>query len=115
MCYPVDMLRTARQKKKICSLCPFAKTADLIGDSVTLLIIRDLFTGPKRFGDLEKALVGVSTRTLSIKLKQLEEEKIITRSEYATRPPKVEYSLTKKGVGLHGVARAMIAFGERYL
>ncbi|MEI6480431.1 MAG: helix-turn-helix domain-containing protein [bacterium] len=109
------MLRTARQKKKICSICPFAKTADLIGDSVTLLIVRDLFVGPKRFGDLEKALAGVSTRTLSLKLKQLEEEKIITRTEYLEKPPKVEYSLTKKGVGLHGVSRAMIAFGKKYL
>ena len=109
------MLRTRRQKKKICTGCPFAKTADLIGDSVSLLIVRDLFSGPKRFGDLEKSFAGVSTRTLSKKLKFLEEEDIVSRTEFVEKPPKVEYALTKKGVGLHDVSRAMIAFGKKYL
>ena len=109
------MLRTAKQKKKICSECPFAKTADLIGDSVFLLIVRDLFTGPQRFKNLEKNLVGVSTRTLSQKLKLLEDEGIVSRTEFVGKPPKVEYVLTKKGIGLHDVARAMISFGKKYL
>ena len=109
------MLRTAKQKKKICSSCPFAKTANLIGDSVTLLIVRDLFSGPKRFGDLEKALEGVSTRTLCEKLKNLEDAGILTRIEFVGRPPRVEYLLTKKGEGLRGISKAMITFGEKYL
>lgn len=109
------MLRTKKQKKKICSNCPFAKTADLIGDSVTLLIVRDLFSGSKRFGDLEKGFAGVSTRTLSEKLKNLEDEGLVIRNEFAEKPPRVEYSLTEKGIGLHEVYNAMIEFGKKFL
>ena len=109
------MFRTEQQQKKLCASCPFAKTANIIGDSVVLLIVRDLFTGPKRFGDLEEALTGVSTRTLSEKLKMLEEEGLISRQEFVGKPPRVEYTLTKKGAGLNKVADAMIAYGSEYL
>jgi DNA-binding HxlR family transcriptional regulator len=109
------MLRTKRQKTTLCASCPFAKTANLIGDSVVLLIVRELLRGAKRFGDFEEAFAGVSTRTLSEKLKHLEDEKVITRKEYGGKPPRVEYSLTKKGAALSKIADAMITFGKKYL
>ncbi len=95
--------------------CPIAKVADLIGDTVTLLIVRDLLSGPKRFGDLESSLAGVSSRTLTKRLKMLEGCGLIVRHEFAERPPRVEYALTKKGRGLGRVANAMKEYGETYL
>lgn len=109
------MLRTAKQRKDICKDCPVAKTADLLGDSVTILIVRDLLVKPSRFGEIETSLSGVSSRTLCLKLKMLEDEGLITRKEYKTHPPKVEYRLTAKGEAFHGVLDAMRAYGKKYL
>ena len=108
------MFRTKEQHKK-CNSCPIAKTADLIGDSTTLLIIRDLAKKPRRFTDFETSLPGVSTRTLTEKLKVLEAEEIIVKEKYAEFPPRVEYKLTKKGKGLLGVIAAMEKYGKKYL
>ncbi len=109
------MLRTPAQRKEICKDCPVAKTADLLGDSFSILIVRDLLVQPRRFGELEKSLAGVSSRTLCNKLKLLEEEGLVKRKEYKTHPPKVEYSLTRKGEAFHGVVDAMRAYGKKYL
>ncbi len=109
------MLRTAAQRKDICKDCPVAKTADLLGDSVIILIMRDLLVKPCRFGELESSLSGVSSRTLCIKLKLLEDEGMISRKEHKTHPPKVEYKLTRKGEAFHGVLDAMRAYGKKYL
>jgi DNA-binding HxlR family transcriptional regulator len=109
------MLRTKKQEKAICKDCPIAKTANLVGDSCTLVIVRDLLSGPKRFGELEKSLQGVSTRTLTKKLGILVAENLIDRKEYIGKPPHVEYSLTKKGEGLHDLTEAMRVYGEKHL
>lgn len=109
------MLRTPSQRKKLCTPCPIARVADLIGDSYTLLVVRDLLAGSKRFGDLAASLEGISTRTLTKKLKALEEYGIIKREEFSEKPPRVLYSLTKKGLGLHSIAEAMRKYGEKYL
>lgn len=112
---PVDMLRTSKQQKKLCHSCPTAKTANLIGDSCILLIIRDLLTGPKHFGDLVTSLTGISTRTITNKLSLLEEKKIIHREEIHGRPPRVIYSLTDKGTELQAIIDAMSDYGKKYL
>lgn len=109
------MLRTQEQQDKLCSACPIAKTADLIGDSFVLLIVRDLLKGPKRFGELEFSLSGISTRTLSKKLKMLEEKGIIEREEFIEKPPRVEYSLSEKGRALNSLIKTMLKYGEKYL
>lgn len=109
------MFRTESQQKKICTKCPIAKTANLIGDSVILIIIKELMQKPKRFGDLCTILDGVSTRTVSEKLKKLEEEKIVIRTEYSEKPPRVEYQLTKKGKGLKKIVHALLVYGEEFL
>lgn len=109
------MFRTTSQKKKLCTNCPIAKTADLVGDSVVLIIVRELIAGPKRFGDLIDILEGVSTRTLTQRLKKLEQDKVILRTEFIGKPPHVEYSLTAKGKGLKKIVDALCQYGKDFL
>lgn len=108
------MFRTESQTKKLC-VCPIGKVAHIIGDSTALIIVRDLFDGPKRFGDLVTSLSGISTRTITKKLKILEENEMILRTVISKKPPHVEYSLTNKGKGLKPVEEAMRRYGEKYL
>ncbi|MBX4192449.1 helix-turn-helix transcriptional regulator [Candidatus Parcubacteria bacterium] len=89
--------------------CPMHKTALLLSDPWTMLLMRDLLTGPRRFCDLERSLVGISTRTLTLKLKKLEEERMLKKSKEGT------YVITRKGKGLAPVERAMRRYGEKYL
>lgn len=109
------MFRTKAQQQKICTNCPIAKASDLVGDSVVLIIIRELMTSSKRFGEIHEILGGVSTRTLTEKLKRLEEQKIVIRLEYKEKPPHVEYMLTKKGKGLKKVVSALSEYGVKFL
>lgn len=109
------MLRTKRQKKNLCRSCPVAKTADLLGDSITLLIIRDLLEKPRRFGDFELALQGVSTRTLSNRLKTLETCGLIERDDSLRTLPRIDYRITRKGAALRPLIEAMRTYGEKYL
>ncbi len=92
-----------------------AKTANIIGDTFTLLIIRDLLDGAKRFGEIEKSLNGVSSRTVTNKLKFLEERGLVTRAEFSEKPPRVEYSLTKKGKSLSSIIDSMRSYGTKFL
>ncbi len=94
--------------------CPIARTARLIGDTWTLLIVRDLMRGHKRFGELEESLSGISPKTLSQRLKMLEAAGVITRQAFAEIPPRVEYALTEKGQALIPIIEAMQEFGERF-
>ena len=109
------MLRTKKQEEKICGACPIAKTANLVGDTFTLLIIRDLLTDPRRFSDLQSSLSGVSTRTIVKKLKHLENQGVIKRKALSERPPHVEYSLTKNGKALYKIVESMREYGGKYL
>lgn len=109
------MFRTPQQLKKNCRGCALARTADITGDTWSLLIIRDLMSGSKRFGDLESSLAGVSSRTLVKKLKFLEDHSIICRKQFREMPPRVEYGLTKNGKELNGIIEAMRKYGEKYL
>jgi DNA-binding HxlR family transcriptional regulator len=97
------------------SPCAITRTAQLVGDLWTILIVRDLMSGPKRFGQLQESLVNVSPKTLSHRLKMLESANILTRHAYAEIPPRVEYSLTEKGHALSAIIESMRAFGQQYL
>ena len=108
------MLRTAKQRKSLCTECPIARAADIVGDSCSLLIVRDLLTGEKRFSELENSLSGISSRTLANKLKNLEKVKLLVRKQYKN-PVRVEYSLTKKGTALRTVMNAMRSYGSKHL
>jgi DNA-binding HxlR family transcriptional regulator len=96
-------------------VCPVARTADIISGKWTLLIIRDLTTGTKRFSELERSLAGISPKTLSERLSALDREGVLHRRTYAEVPPKVEYSLTEKGQELVHVIDAMRAYGNHWL
>ena len=96
-------------------VCPVARTASIVSGKWTLLIIRDLTTGTKRFSELERSLVGISPKTLSERLSALESEGILQRKTYAEVPPKVEYSLTEKGQALFVLIEDMRAYGRRWL
>ena len=96
-------------------VCPVARTAEIVCGKWTLLIIRDLATGTKRFSELERLLHGISPKTLSERLSTLEAEGVLRRRVYAEVPPKVEYSLTEKGRDLVAVIESMRVFGNRWL
>ncbi|HVV38906.1 MAG TPA: winged helix-turn-helix transcriptional regulator [Candidatus Paceibacterota bacterium] len=91
--------------------CPISKTATLLSDTWTMLIVRALLESKEamRFCDLERELDGISTRTLTLKLKKLEEEKMVKRTRNG------QYQPTRKGEGLRIVERAMRRYGEKYL
>lgn len=92
-----------------------AKTANIIGDTFTLLIIRDLLNGSKRFGEIETSLAGVSSRTVTNKLKFLEEKGLVKRVEFSEKPPRVEYSLTPNGRSLSTIIDSMRNYGTKFL
>lgn len=97
------------------SVCPVALTAEIISGKWTLLIIRDLASGVKRFNQLERSLHGISPKTLSERLRSLEEEGILTRQTFAEVPPRVEYCLTEKGRDLVCVIESMRRYGKQWL
>jgi DNA-binding HxlR family transcriptional regulator len=96
-------------------ICPVARTAEIISGKWTLLIIRDLTEGTRRFSELERSLAGISPKTLSERLTALERESILRRRTYAEVPPRVEYSLTPKGQALAEVIEAMRTYGKHWL
>lgn len=95
--------------------CPVARTAQIIGNKWTPLIVRDLAHGHRRFSELERSLTGISPKTLSERLKRLEEAHVVARHCFAEVPPRVEYSLTPKGFALLPVIESMREFGNRWL
>ncbi len=89
--------------------CPIKEVAQMLSDTWTMLIIRALNEGPKRFCDLERWLEGISTRTLTLKLQRLQELELIEKS------PEGVYHTTPKGHGLKIIERAMITYRKQYL
>jgi DNA-binding HxlR family transcriptional regulator len=97
------------------SRCPVCRTAEIISGKWTLLVIRDLASGSQRFCELERSLEGISPRTLSLRLRALEEEGIVERHTYPEVPPRVEYALTEKGKALVPLIEDMRSYGRRWL
>ena len=94
--------------------CPVEVTLLLLSNKWTVLILRDLFTGTKRFGELKKSLNGVSQKVLTTNLRSLEEKGIIEREVFPEVPPRVEYKLTELGKTLEPILDSMHAWGEFY-
>ncbi|MBK19021.1 MAG: transcriptional regulator [Rhodospirillaceae bacterium] len=95
--------------------CPVARSANVIGDRWTLLILRDLFqNGRCRFQSLLESLDGIAPNTLSARLKSLEANGIIERDFYEMHPPRAEYLLTEKGRALGPIIRALYKWGDQY-
>lgn len=97
------------------SRCPVCRTADVVCGKWTLLVIRDLAEGRSRFCELERSLEGISPRTLSLRLRALEEEGIVARHTFPEVPPRVEYALTEKGEALVPLIEDMRRYGRRWL
>src|ERR687894_2858658 len=95
--------------------CPVCRTAEIVCGKWTLLIVRDLSEGRSRFCELERSLAGISPRTLSLRLRALEEEGIVHRQTYPEVPPRVEYALTEKGRALVPIVESMRVYGREWL
>ncbi|MEA2458178.1 MAG: hypothetical protein QOC95_1150 [Thermoleophilaceae bacterium] len=95
--------------------CPVCATANLVCAKWTILVIRDLADGRSRFCELERSLAGISPRTLSLRLRALEEEGIVDRRTYPEVPPRVEYELTAKGRALLPLIDDMRSYGREWL
>ena len=94
--------------------CPVEVTLLLLSNKWTILILRDLLTGTKRFGELKKSLSGVSQKVLTANLRSLEEKGIIEREVFPEVPPRVEYRLTDLGKTLDPIIKSVHAWGKFY-
>ena len=112
----MKVMTTARARYKTTvrtnERCTVERTVDVIGGKWTTLILRDLLGGTRRFGELRSALTGISPKTLTERLRDLEASGVVTRTIYPEVPPRVEYALTEKGEALRPVIGAMAAWGE---
>src|SRR2546428_13517478 len=97
------------------SCCSVAACAEIIGAKWTAILVHDLSEGARRFSELEHSCSGISPRTLSERLRALEQEGIVGRRSYPESPPRVEYELTKKGASLLPIIDAMREFGHAWL
>ena len=102
------------EKTKELPACPVETTLTLIGNKWKVLIIRDLLTGTKRFGELKKSIGSVSQKVLTSQLRAMEEDGLIHREVYAEVPPRVEYSLTELELSLKPILDAMVNWGNNY-
>ena len=94
--------------------CPVETTLTLISDKWKVLILRDLMSGARRFGELKRSLGAVSQKVLTAQLRQMEDSGLLTRTVYPEVPPRVEYRLTDLGRSLKPVLDAMQSWGEAY-
>lgn len=100
--------------RKLFTECPVEYTATLIASKWKVIILRELIDGTKRYNELTRNVVGISAKVLTQNLRELEEDGILTRKVYPVVPPKVEYTLSKKGNDLKPVIEAMRTFGLKY-
>ncbi len=97
------------------SPCPVACSLDLLGDKWTLLVVRDLFAGRKRYGEFAGAMEKIPTNILAERLKRLEAAGLIASSAYQDNPPRHEYRLTPAGEALRPVMQEIVNWGRRHL
>ncbi|MGC8493361.1 MAG: winged helix-turn-helix transcriptional regulator [Syntrophobacteraceae bacterium] len=94
--------------------CPVEITLALLGNKWKVLILRELFKGTRRFGELFHGISGISQKMLTQQLRQMEEDDLVERKVYAEVPPRVEYSITETGRSLKPILDEMHRWGERY-
>jgi DNA-binding HxlR family transcriptional regulator len=94
--------------------CPVERTLAIVGDRWSMLILRDLRNGARKFRELQASLKGISPNTLSARLKLLEEHGILGREFYEQHPPRAQYRLTPKGDELRSVLGALRNWGEKH-
>ena len=94
-------------------ICSISRTLEVVGERWTLLIVRDIFFGVRRFGDLQTSL-GVARNVLTDRLNHLVEDGIVAREPYQELPTRYEYALTPKGMDLLPVLLAMMQWGDKH-
>ncbi len=94
--------------------CPVETTLMLIGDKWKVLILRELVLGTKRFGEIHKAIGGISQKVLTQKLREMESDGLLERIAYPEIPPRVDYTLTELGMSLKPVLDSMATWGSMY-
>ncbi len=103
--------RTVRPKR---SACPVSRTLDVLGDRWSLLVVRDLMRGKRRFAEFTESKEAIPTNTLAERLKRLVRAGIVESHRYSEHPPRVEYVLTPKGEDLRPMMRAMVDWGVKH-
>jgi DNA-binding HxlR family transcriptional regulator len=113
-----EMRRTPRKRAPALlprrSRCPVACTLDVLGDRWTLLVVRDLIRGKRRFAELVESPERIPTNILTDRLKRLVSLGVVKSQRYSDHPPRVEYQLTAKGEDLRPVLRAMVEWGVKH-
>ena len=109
------MTRSRRPAATRRSPCPIAGALDLLGDKWTLLVVRDLFAGKKRYGEFAGGMEKIPTNLLAERLKRLEEAGLVRSSAYQDNPPRYEYRLTPTGDALRPVMQEIVNWGRRHL
>lgn len=94
--------------------CPIETTLAVLGNKWKMLILRELFTGTKRFVELSRGIPGISQKVLTQRLRAMEQDKLVCRQLFAEVPPRVEYSLTDVGKSLQPILEAIRKWGEAY-
>ncbi|MEU6832107.1 helix-turn-helix domain-containing protein [Nocardia beijingensis] len=94
------------------AVCPVTRTLDLVGSRWTPLVIYHLHTGTMRYGELQRALPGISPKTLAERLRALEQHGLLVRTVYPDKPPRVEYTLTEKGYRLGDILHEIADWAE---
>jgi DNA-binding HxlR family transcriptional regulator len=92
--------------------CPIERALQVLDGRWSTLILRELMHGPKRFGELRDALEMTSPKTLTERLRILEHQGVVSRTEHAETPPRVVYALTDRGESFRGVLAAMAEWGD---
>jgi len=95
--------------------CPIATTLDVAGDRWTLVIVRDLINGKRRFSEFMESPERIATNVLTDRLERLERDGLVTRRAYQQKPQRFEYRLTEKGRDLHPVLQAMCRWANLHV
>lgn len=102
-------------REPVRSGCPIASTLDLVGDRWSLVIVRDMLTGKKRYGEFLESPEGITTNILASRLKRLETTGLIVKRPYQNNPPRFEYRLTDEGGALLPVVQAMCRWANAHI
>ncbi len=108
-------IRPAPEGSGFRTTCSIASVLDLLGDKWSLVVVRDLFRGRKKFQELLESPEGIATNILASRLKRLEELGIVERVRYQEHPPRDQYRLTEKGRELEPVLLACVKWGRKHL
>ena len=95
--------------------CPITATLELIGDKWSLIVIRDLLVGKRRFNEFMSSPERITTNILADRLSRLEQTGLVTRTSYSEHPPRFEYALTEKGRALHPLLQEICRWGNRFI